>query len=66
MTIFEKYNEIKLEKQKALSNVYTLTAFFRSLILYPYSDIIIDYLCEISETSKENLKSRWDGFDKIF
>ena len=66
MAIFEKYNEIKLEEQKALSNVYTLTAFFRSLIFYPYSENIINYLYKVSGLTKEDLQSRWDWFDSIF
>jgi len=66
LSIFQKYNEIKLEEQKALSNVYTLTAFFRSLVFYPYTQIIIDYLCEASWITKQSLKYRWDWFDSLF
>ncbi len=66
MSIFEKYDQIKLEKQKALSNVYTLTAFFRSLVSYPYSNLIIDYLCKISRLGVQDLQKRWDWFDTIF
>lgn len=57
---------MKVEEKKALSNVYTLTAFFRNLILYPYSWIIIDYLCKVSGISNKDLITRWDGFDSIF
>jgi len=66
MVFLKKYDKIKLEEQKALSNVYTLTAFFRSLIFYSYSEIIIDYLCKVSWLTTKNLQSRWDGFDSIF
>lgn len=61
-----KNNEWNLNSLKALAETFTLTAFFRSLVNYPYSKEVIEYLLNKSWLSKEELQARWDGFDKVF
>ncbi|QFR39444.1 hypothetical protein A9Q91_04415 [Candidatus Gracilibacteria bacterium 28_42_T64] len=56
----------EINSQEALAETYTLTAFFRSLIEYPYSREIIDYLLLKSGLEDQELQKRWDGFDAIF
>ncbi len=56
----------EINSQEALAETYTLTAFFRSLIEYPYSREIIDYLLLKSWLEDQELQKRWDWFDAIF
>ncbi len=51
---------------KLLAETFTTTAFFRSLIDYPYSEEILEYLLNESGLTKEELQARWDWFDKVF
>ncbi|MDD3646703.1 MAG: class I SAM-dependent methyltransferase [Candidatus Gracilibacteria bacterium] len=55
-----------LNSQRALAETFTLTAFFRSLVNYPFSKEVINYLLSVSGLSKEELQSRWDSFDRVF
>lgn len=57
-------NEIK--DYKFLAETFTLTAFFRSLTYYYASEYIIKFLLKTSNLSLDDLKKRWDGFDKVF
>lgn len=63
---WELDKENSLNPQKALAETFTLTAFFRSLVNYPYSEEMINYLLTQSWLKKEELQARWDGFDKVF
>ena len=55
-----------LNSQKALAETFTLTAFFRSLVGYSYSEELINYLILISWLNKQELQNRWDWFDSVF
>lgn len=57
-------NEIK--DYKFLAETFTLTAFFRNLTNYYNSEEIIKFLLKVSNLSFDDLKKRWDNFDKVF
>ncbi len=49
-----------------LANVFSLTAYFRFILNQKFSPIIINYLLKNSWLSQDDLKNRWDNFDKVF
>ena len=55
-----------MNNQNALAETYTLTAFFRKLVKYPYGKEIIDFLLLKSWLKIDDLQNRWDWFDKVF
>lgn len=55
-----------MNNQNALAETFTLTAFFRELVKYPFSKEIIDFLLLKSWLKNEDLQNRWDWFDKVF
>jgi len=57
---------IMSEKNEILAETYSLNAFFRKQVEYPFAEECLSFLLRKWDITEEEIQKRWDNLDQLF